>query len=193
MVHVRLSLWARLRSSTCGEHFHRNAEVDRTGEPVDVAAGGHALVELADDVEGLTPRDERRGKPARMDSFEHVFTDALHRAAVLEMAEVGDREEQLGMSSHVCRLDLELVRRPDVVGVQQRDQLPGGGAHAEIARGGHADAARAQTGRPERLGDVGRAVGRSVVHDDDLVRRSGLSGHARRAPLRSSRRCCTRG
>ena len=69
-------------------------------------------------------------------------------------------------------LDRELVLRPEVVVVEERDQRPPGGADAGVARGSRPGVVLAQVAHPgEAAGDVAdRCVGRAIVYHDHLER-----------------------
>ncbi len=82
-----------------------------------------------------------------------------------------------GLALEGGELQLQLARPPLVVRVQERDPLAGRGADAAIAGRAHSPVLLAQVadGREGRAHQLRGAVARAVVHDQDLLRRPGLS------------------
>src|ERR1035441_4980146 len=77
-------------------------------------------------------------------------------------------------------LELELIGLPEVVVVEKGEPLALGLSSGEVAAGGLAlvGAAEDADGRAVTLGEVGSAVGGTVIVDEDLVGREGLVKNA---------------
>jgi hypothetical protein len=84
------------------------------------------------------------------------------------------------MTFEDVRLHGQSLREPFVVGVEKCDPVAGGGRDAGVASGGGSGIGLNQQTHvvAVRPDDLNRRVGRTVVHDENLVGQKGLGQHA---------------
>jgi len=153
-------------------------------EPIDDFSDPKIFGERADAIEGRAADQHGPCDPA------------LERAQLLHLQRAPLRLRQLRAreGAHQAQYEIDrrigiqhgglkrkLVRGPAVVGVEEGDDGRGRASDARIARGGGAAVVAAldldRSAEPRR--DVGRAVGRPVVDDDDAMRGMVLRKYAR--------------
>gem|GEM_PF-2628576 len=189
-------------------HVREARRAGQAQEELPVLRGGPGLVEAPRAPEGLAAQRERarlderlleqrevdragrQRPPVRVRGVEEAAQEhrrGAHEGAQIEGAveflEVAEHDVDLRVTGQDRELAGELVRLPEVVGVQEGDHRPGGDRHARVARRRHAavraaQPAHAAVGEPgaEARGGV---VGRAVVDHDDLEVAVGLRERAR--------------
>ena len=158
---------------------------------VEVFAGAKGVVELKlledvgagkDGDEDVAAAGEEGGGGGLADggADRHVVLAGVDGVAKEEGVAVDDVE--FGMGGEVGDLALEVVGLPEVVAVEERDEIAGGGAEAGVAGAGEAavfldEVDDAVCGIGEEGGECGfegGGVGRAVVDDEDFVGWDGL-------------------
>jgi hypothetical protein len=161
-------------------------------EPIDDFSDAKIFGEQADAIERRAPDQHGPGDPA----LERTRLLRLQRASLRfrqfrarEGADEAQNEIDLRIGVQRGGLKYQLVRGPAVVGVEEGDDGRGRAHDARIARGGGAAVVATldldRSAEPRR--DVGRAVGRPVVDDDDSMRSTFLRKHARQRFLQITR------
>jgi hypothetical protein len=129
-----------------------------------------AAVEGTDDREGAAPGKQALHQPAetrRVVGQGYVGKGrSAHFAYVLHQS---DAEIGVGPAAQECELLAQFLRQPDIVGIEERDELAAGEADSGVAR-------RRQTGlgltmdahTVEDLGQLGGTIRRAVVDNHDL-------------------------
>src|SRR6185436_20500489 len=90
------------------------------------------FVDLARDVE-RRPVDQSAAE--RVGEVRRLVVRLARRE---EVAGPSEHDPNRGVALEVAELDLELVGRPEVVGVEERDERAAAGADARVARGARA-------------------------------------------------------
>ncbi len=97
-----------------------------------------------------------------------------------ELAHVAEDQLQPRLRLERCQLQRGLLGLPEVIGVEEGDEVTAGGAQGRVAGGADArlrlvhDLDRGS----EATGDLGAAIARAVVDDDDLIAGPALCEHA---------------
>src|SRR5688572_17517872 len=154
------------------EH-HRYPQLPGPQIPVDVVVvpegfvqPAHRFEQVAADQRGpqaqRVPRIGEGDEPGRL----------ARQGGIADPLKPTGREVRVGMLRQDAELDLEAILTPQVIGIEKGDQLPPGEPQPGVARGGgprvglEEVAYRSGAARGDRRG----AIGRAIVHDDDLER-----------------------
>ena len=140
-------------------------------EPLGIVGMAQRDVEAADGLEGLALDQESPLLVADVLAIDVPMSCALDgQLRRDEVLDVGDAEAQSGPRLEPLHLPRQLLRMPEVVGVQERQEGTGRGFDARVA-GGRLTPIRLpydQHGLRASLGDTRRVVSGPVVDDDHL-------------------------
>ena len=169
------------------DHADRKPQRDAKMKSMSSAVGSDT-VEAAHLVEDAPPEERagRREGGLPEDVAKHIAilrdeaatTEHVVLAPVaVHLDDVGEHHAVVRTRLEECHLTRELLRRPLVIGIEERDVVTGRGCHASVSSAGDAQA----LGPDDRDGvAVGLtqmlrgAVARAVIDDDDLLRGMGL-------------------
>ncbi len=164
------------------EHFLLQAELARAQQEGEAVADPNVLRPGTNRLDRGAARQHRADVEARLWLLRNPQQRRLGRrqAGADELAHVAEDQLQLGPRCEGGELALDLVRLPEVVGIEKGDELAAGDSERRVARrpdagarlGNHLDF-RAVAG-----GNRGAAVARAVVDDNHLVAGASLGQHA---------------
>jgi len=156
----------------------------RAHEPVHGVGEPEPGVKGADPVEGGPSNEQGRGREARHRlRGARVAFQALalvRHGSFPEHLHVGHAKVEPGVVAETLHLKLELVRMPEIIGIEERQERAARGAGAEVAgrRRPQAPLSHDTDAITVRARDVDAVVVGAVVGDDDLDRRVALVQHA---------------
>ena len=142
------------------------AQLRRSSVPISIFARTHAFVEWADQIKDrstIQARSDEGGIELGGSSLFSVCADIAHRDRLTARKVTLLRKDRRGQQ-------LNMVTRPQVVGVEEADDLALGAGDAEVARSGLPTIllVNHRNRRAERCKTFRRCVGRAVVDHDDL-------------------------
>ena len=90
---------------------------------------------------------------------------------------IGQQKVEVGLIADPVGVQRQSIGREFIIGVDKRQPVAGGQFHAPVARRRHAGVGLVHIHDPAFVAarHIGRIVGGTIVDDDDLVRRMGLS------------------
>src|SRR4051812_35130641 len=122
------------------DHDLAQTRLARAGHPVDELAHAEVLAERADARERVAADQERAKQVARLEAFRALDPSGGRgvEVRVHELLDVTENEVRRGVLRQRGELELELARRPQVVRVEEGDQLTGRQLDGAVARRAYA-------------------------------------------------------
>ena len=115
-----------------GHHRHSQPSLFRPQQPVDVRAGGTVFIKDADSIESLSPDQHRRAQPGVDDSIlDRVAAfECIVDLGIVELLGLPEDRLQPWIGPECFDLARELVGLPEVVGIEEREEIPAAEGHA---------------------------------------------------------------